>query len=377
MDDIDPRAISALLKAIKDHAREFSGQDASDVIFKLCGMPREQSQKILRILYNRGELGILMEAEEIVTIFPHSENPQDQKVRKRRARKKPKQRAVLIVDVENVRMGYKMSRDMFPGDIILGQLRSDPGFTLEHIFAITNDKARTMIEVDAQRRVLIEQGFMAVICSPVKQLGSDNVDETIARVASMFFHNSAIDTIIVVSADKDFKPLREDALNHGKQFLVHHAGGGINEEWEKESGAQLLNLSEFEERGLAYLGDCIAASKKKISTRPRADSPEQQLVSQLLTNTVMPTAYATREGAKSFEKLATVVWENIPSSYKQVISEQFVDRLLTRIIEETDLFTREGRYQQRKMLAMYKYREGCKFANLFPAAPRPPAHAQG
>lgn len=370
MDDIDPRIINALLKAIKDHASEFSGRDASDVIFRLCGMPREQSQKILGVLYNRGELGILLEAEEIITIFPHSESPQDQKARKRRARKKPKQGTILIVDVENVRHGYKMRRNMFPGDIILEQLRSDPRFTLEHVFAVTNDKAQTLTEVDAQRRVLIEQGFMTVVCSPVKQGGSDNADETIAAIASMFFHNSMIDTIIVVSADRDFKPLREDTLNHGKQFLVHHAGGGINEDWEKESGAQLLNLSEFEERGLAYLGACIEASKKKIPTRPRADSPEQQLVGVLLTNVVMPTAYATREGAESFEKLAAAISKNMPSTYKQVISEQFVDRLFTKIIEETDLFTREGRYKERKMLAMYKYREGCKFAKLFPAAPR-------
>jgi hypothetical protein len=252
---------------------------------------------------------------------------------------------VILVDVENIRIPLGISRTSksFPGKGIIGQATEEDGFFVKEAFACLNDKAAPG-EVVAQSKVLADQGFVPVICPPIKDSASDAVDRMLHRMALKEGADLGVSTIIIASGDKDFLETQNALKKLGAACKIIHVSSNTAEEYRRSSNAVSIRLPGKEQDLFEFLREVLQRMSRsdieELIAWMRSFTNEQEVAFAYYKCVVSIIQALPRNRDRTFRQLADEVWSKLPSTWREDLSYEFLHRTVSLVNNYTNVITR-------------------------------------
>lgn len=319
----------AILKIILEHGDEFEAalERPEEIVAKYVTIA-------LQKLCEDDQVGLLKDGSEIVAVYPNqtlfTETP----------RKKPfGPNAVVLIDVENVRLARDLPRHRFPGDAIRDQL-TRTGYKIKAYFAAIGIKGATPDETLSQVTTLAKYGFIPIVCPIIDEKHPSPDDDMIKTLAEFCFANPEIETIIVVSGDSDYESLRYKAIDMGHAFRILTASSNISEAWLKRSDAIFLDLSPQDQEAYDFIQRRLVGFQERVLVQPETDVQECAII--FLDEIVL--RIKDLRGSDSFNKFCNTIWKGLSTEWHQAFTKDLLFRVIHLLLSYTNIITTQPTY---------------------------------
>lgn len=336
MAELTEKTLEIMFTVLKKHADELDrGADPFLVVAKDRGLkkiPREFFHNIFIELNKQDKISILWDGDEIIHVFVNAG------LNSNRTPKRPRPNCVVLVDIENIRYARHLPPHIFVGDALNEQIKTS-GFIVRERFAFVNTKGVQMGVITAsqfmsQVTTLAKQGFIPVICAYTDEKHPSPDDDMMKRLARSFFGHPDVETMLVVSADRDFLEMKAEADGMGHDFVVFATSSNANPEYLERVQANIIDLSEADQEKYNFIERYMRAIKESKQVI-KATSDNEQLAVIFLDEIMKILPTMRRESP--FFHFRGIIWKNIPEDMRKLYSEDLLGKVLQVISTYTDI----------------------------------------
>lgn len=336
--------LDAAFRVLMAHADELDkGEDPVDVLYKQAKVPRVAARKILEELWKQDKIGLLKNGNEIVAAFVDRELEEQKRPMLFRAN------AVVLADVENIRHAREIPGHVFPGEAINTQLAS-AGFIVRDRFAFittkglhTNPPATTASQIISQATMLFQQGFIPVLCPYIDEKRPSPDDDMLARIAQLCYGHPDIESIVVVSGDKDHSEVKQRAEMQGHDFHVFAPSSNISRNWLRRSNANILDFNIKETKAYDFLKKYLATINEQSRLLPASDDNEKTAI-LFLDHVVQAIKQTDKE--TDFIRFTNAIWDNLPQPLRDLYRKEFLNQLVHLLASDTDIVSKRSHYMK-------------------------------
>jgi hypothetical protein len=355
--------LDAAFNIILKHADELdSGEDPVEILYGE-GVARIAARKILEELGKQDKIAILKNGDKIVAAFV------DREIEKRERPTPFRANAVVLLDVENIRHAREIPTHVFPGDAINSQLKG-AGYRVRERFAFittkglhTNPPATTASQIISQATILIEQGFVPVICPYIDEKSPSPDDDMLARMARFCHGHPDIESFVVISGDKDFAKVKREAEMQGHDFHVFSPSSNIRRDWLQRSKATILNFDVRETEAYGFLRHYLEAINKEGKLLASSNDEESNAI-LFLDHVVQAIKQIGRK--TDFVTFTNTIRNHLPSPLRTLYRKGFLDQIIHLLSSDTDIVSKEPRYMKNNKLgSLFSYNTESKILWVF------------
>ncbi|MFY9458015.1 MAG: hypothetical protein WAP23_03810 [Candidatus Spechtbacterales bacterium] len=336
-------ALNAALGILSKHTSELDdGQDPVEILYNASKTPRVAAKKILEELCEQDKIGLLMDGDRIIAAFV------DRGLEKEGKPTPFRPNAVVLADVANIQHAKELPGHIFPGEAINAQLKG-AGFIVRDRFAFittkglhTNPPATTASGIITQAEILFQHGFIPVLCPFVDEKRPSPDDDMLARVARFCHGHPDIESFVVISGDRDFSQVKEEAEMKGHDFHVFTPSSNISSDWRRRSRATTLNFNVKETEACGFIRRYLEAINggRLLTT---ADEDEKNAI-LFLDHVVQAIKKTDRE--TDFIRFTNTVWDKLPESLRKVYRRQFLNEVMQLLASETDIVSKRSHFMK-------------------------------
>jgi hypothetical protein len=165
------------------------------------------------------------------------------------------------------------------------------------------------------------------------------------RLAKFCHGHPDIESVIVISGDKDFARVKQEAEMQGHDFYVFAPSSNINRGWRQRSNARILDFNANAKEAKAY--DFLRRYLATINNEGRlldTEDEDEKTAALFLHHVVYGIKKTTRQ--MDFAAFCNAIRESLPAPLKTLYRKDFLGNIVHLLASDTDIVSTKSHFMK-------------------------------